>query len=96
MVVGHEGTDDDAEDATDEEGDGKGDLLDGGFVVDGVRGSHHDILVGNRESVIHVHCCNLCCCFLEVDEVVWIGKKRVETVVERWKIQLLLALELKS
>jgi len=67
MVVGHEGTDDDAEEATDEEGDGKGDLLDGGFVVDGVRGSHHDILVRNRESVIHVHCYNLCC---------WIRERR--------------------
>jgi len=45
VVVGHEGTDDDAEETTDEEGDGKGDLLDGGFVVDGVRVFHHDILV---------------------------------------------------
>lgn len=60
MVVGHEGTDDDAEDAANEEGNGEGDLLDGGFVVDGVRGSHHDILVRNRKRVINVHGCSLC------------------------------------
>ena len=66
MVVGHEGTDDDAEGAEHEEGDGEGDLLDGGLVVDHVGGFHHHVLVRNRERVIHVRhllllllCCSL-------------------------------------
>lgn len=45
MVVCHEGTDDDAENTEDEKGNGEGDLFDGWLIVDGVRGSNHDILV---------------------------------------------------
>lgn len=45
MVVSHEETDDDAEETKDKKGNGECDLFNGGFVVDGVRGSHHDILV---------------------------------------------------
>lgn len=57
MVVSHEGTDDDAEGTEDKKGDSEGDLLEGGSVVDRVRGFHHHILVRNRESMIYVcHC----------------------------------------
>lgn len=57
FIDGHDGAEDDTEHAEDEEGEGEGDLLDGGLVVDAVRGFHHDVLVGNRERVVHIcHC----------------------------------------
>nr|AFK44720.1 unknown [Lotus japonicus] len=60
MVVGHEGADDDAENAEDEKGNGEADLLDGWLVVDGV-GGFEEIFVCDGESVIYV--CHCCCRF---------------------------------
>lgn len=53
-INGHEDPDDDTQGSEDEEGDGEGDLLDRGPVVQGVGGVHHDVFVRNREGVIYV------------------------------------------
>lgn len=54
-VGSHDGTDDDGQGAEDEEGNGEGDLFDGGAVLDGAAGvAHHDVLVGDREGVVDV------------------------------------------
>lgn len=56
MVVGHEGTDDDAQGSEDEKRNGEGDLLDGWLVGRRVRClHHHDVLIRDRECVIYVH-----------------------------------------
>lgn len=53
-VRGHEDADDDSKGAEDEEGDGEADLLDRRPVLDDVRGLHHDVVVRDRERVVHV------------------------------------------
>lgn len=53
-IDGHEESEDDAEGAEDEEGEGEGDLLDGRLGVDGVRGFHHYVLVADRERMVYV------------------------------------------
>lgn len=54
LVGGHVDADDDAKGAEDKEGDGEADLLDGWPILDDVGGLHHDVLVRDRERVVHV------------------------------------------
>lgn len=54
FIGGHEDAEDDPDSAENQKGNGEGDLLDGRSIVDGVGRLHHDVLIGNRESVIYI------------------------------------------